>query len=350
MSYIDEVKSGVLNWLETVRVDDGWGKWKLNAMQNPRPYDMMCSVDAISILKILGELDSVEQYKKDQAISFFQSCQDSSDGYFKDPTITPADYLGTHKEEDIWAHNAVVEQALRSLGAVPLYKLPQKSFVDLDEIEPCEWILSQDWTNPWLSGERFHRVVSSYIRKKGGVVDPYNDVKLNRLFEAYEHYVHDPATGMPIKGGCKDPSYAMAGLFKAVRANFESGRRVLDMERAVDYVLALQHSDGEFGMRENMCINWDSLWILIEFDKRLGKEKYRHNDIYKAIDLTAEMLLNDYRKDDGGFAFHKKTCATLVHSVRASESYPISDTIGTSMCLTCLQYADEWKKQSAVIS
>ena len=114
--------------------------------------------------------------------------------------------------------------------------------MDLDEVEPEKWILSQDWTNPWLSGERFHRVVSSYLLKKGGSVDLYKDVKLNQLFEAYEHYVHDSATGMPIKGGCKDPSYAMSGLFKAVRANFESGRRVPDMERAVDLTAETQCS------------------------------------------------------------------------------------------------------------
>lgn len=199
-----------------------------------------------------------------------------------------------------------------------------------------------DWSNPWLAGERYHRAISSYIRKKGSKVDPYCDPILAKCFQTYETHIHDPKTGMPMRGGCKDSSYAMAGLFKAIRANFEANRTVPNTDRAIDFVLDLQHLDGEFGMRENMCINWDALWLLIELDKLHAGNPYRHDDIRAAIRLTADMLLREYRKEDGGFAFHKSACATLVHSVKASDSYPISDTIGTNMCLMCLKYADEW--------
>lgn len=135
---------------------------------------------------------------------------------------------------------------------------------------------------------------------------------------------------------------AMAGLFKVISGYLAAGRPVPHAEKAIDFTLALQHEDGEFGFRNNMCVNWDALWVLRELDLQV-EGAYRHADIVDAGNRCAEMLLRKYRKPDGGFAFHGKHCTTNHHSIRlCSKPHSISDTMGTGMCLRCLSYADEW--------
>jgi len=51
----------------------------------------------------------------------------------------------------------------------------------------------------------------------------------------------------------------------------------------------------------------------------------------------------EYRKSDGAFAFHGDHCMTNHHSIRlCNEPQPISDMLGTTMCLQCIGYVDEW--------
>ncbi|MFW6286431.1 MAG: hypothetical protein ACOC29_00680 [Candidatus Sumerlaeota bacterium] len=134
----------------------------------------------------------------------------------------------------------------------------------------------------------------------------------------------------------------MAGFFKLMFAYLEVGRAVPNARAAVDSTLALQHENGEFGHRRNMCMNWDSLWVLYHLDRQL-KAGYRHDDIVAAGNRTAECLMREYRKDDGGFAFHGDHCQTNHHSIRLNrEPLAISDMLGTTMCLKCLGYVDEW--------
>jgi hypothetical protein len=137
----------------------------------------------------------------------------------------------------------------------------------------------------------------------------------------------------------------MAGLFKVMSAYLAAGRPIPHAERAIDCTLALQHENGDFGFGNNMCMVRDALWVLRNLDKQL-KGAYRHRDIVEAGNRSARLLLRVYRKPDGGFAFHGKHCMTVHHSIRLCDKpRPISDMLGTSMCLRCLWYADEWNRK-----
>ncbi|MDF2923544.1 MAG: glycosyl transferase, family 2 [Paenibacillaceae bacterium] len=339
--YVEQAKPGIMNWLESVRwKEEGWGRWKYNAKMI-RDYGLIPSANAILILDRLGELDNIDQALKNEAAAFLQSCQDQADGYFKDPLVTESDRYGKHSWEDIWNQMGTAAVALEKLGAEPKISLPMVSFSDLETVDIREWVLSLNWTNPWHVGERYLWSLRSYLRKKGGQIDLANDRVLQELFETYEQDIHDPVTGMPRKRGCDDPSVSVAGLFKVYLAYKDVGRPLPNATNAIDYTLAIQHPDGEFGMRRNMCINWDSLWVLRELDIQL-KGSYRHDEIVAAGNRTAQLMLDTYRKPDGGFAFQGETCWPVHHSIRISDEYPIGDMTGTSMCLSCLEYADEW--------
>lgn len=329
-SYVEQARPGICAWLEAVRwPDEGWGRWKYNAHMI-RPYGLISSGFAIVIHDQLGLLAGITAQQRREAIEFFQSTQDPKDGYFKDPLVKERVPDAIHSWEDIWGQMGVAARALDLLGAKPLYPLPAASFADLRDPNVRDVVLGWNWANPWHVGERFYRAVAAY---DGPAVETF--------FRIYEDEIHDPKTGMPTRQGCTDGSVAMAGLFKVMWAYEHVGRPVPDAAAAIDFTLALQHPDGEWGFRNNMCINFDALWVLYRLDRQL-KGSYRHADIVAAGNRTAKLLLEQYRKADGGFAFTGKDCWTVHHSIRISDAHPEGDVVGTHMSLACLAYADEW--------
>lgn len=345
-AYVQVVRNGTMDWLESVRYpDEGWGRWKYNARMT-RPYGLIPSRIAIQVLHDFNALDGVADKQKQEAITFFQSTQDPQDGYFKDPLVTETDRIenATHSWEDIWGQmNA--EEGLCLLGAKPLHRMPMASFADLRQVNVREWVLSLNWKNPWHVGERFYRCINAYIQTLHEVPDSENDPILREAFETLEEHVMDPVSGTPSKHGCSNPT-AMAGLFKLILAYQVANRPVPHAQRGIDFTLTLQHDDGEFEWRGNMCINWDALWILRELDDQLAAG-YRHQEIVCAGNMLAQYLMVNYRKDDGGFAFCGAHCVPVHHSIRISDSFPISDMLGTFMCLKCLAYVDEWNGESS---
>lgn len=339
-SYVESTREGILIWLESVRCKDSpWGRWKYNAHME-RPYALISSSWAIQLLDRLGELDQLPVESKQEAITYLQSEQDPSDGFFKDSLVTEADRVpdAIHSWEDIWGQMGAATTALKALGAAPLHPMPSAHFLDFEKADFEEEFLCWNWAHPWHVGERLYRAVAARFEKTGDPADP----AIERLFAIYESEIHDPHSGWPTKRGCQDESVAVAGLFKVMHAYQVVGREVPDAERGIDSTLALQHADGEFGMRRNMCINWDALWVLRELDLALGGG-HRHAEIVEAGNTTASLLMDFYRKPDGGFAFLGDRCWAVHHSIRLCDrEYPESDIVGTVMCHSCLQYADEW--------
>ena len=338
------VRSGVLDWLESVRHrGDGWGRWKYNAAMT-RPWALQASGIAIDLLHRLGALAGVSDARKAEVVAFLQSCQDPGDHLLKDPLETEADHEGDHTWEQIWGQrNGAAVAALGLLGAEPLLPLAKAQFADLRGVDGRAWTLSLDWRNPWMHGESWYRAIHAYLRTLPVEERDDTDPVLAGMFAAIESEVLDPKTGLPTRRGCSDdPARAMAGLFKIMFGYLAVGRPLPRAEQAVDSTLALQRANGEFGYPRNMCMNWDALWVLRELDRQL-EGSHRHADIVGAADATCEVLLNEYHKDDGGFAFHGEHCMVNHHSVRLCERpLPISDMLGTSMCLRCLEYGDEW--------
>ena len=160
----------------------------------------------------------------------------------------------------------------------------------------------------------------------------------------YEKHIVDTETGMPLKGGCKSRKKAMAGAFKVYGSYLTTGKDIPYPDKAIDFVLGLQLPDGYFGegdTPEPMTINWDSMWDLRVLSNAV-EGTYRLKDIAEAGNRQAEFLLKRHRKKDGGFSFYPDRCLTIHNSIRISDKHVVSDSLGTSMCILCLMYADEW--------
>lgn len=342
-SYIERVKPGVLEWLESVRSkDEGWGRWKYTRHME-RKYGLQSTAMAIGALHMLGELKKAPAKWKQEAVTFYQSCQDPKDGYFKDPLVTEKDRISNqHSWEHIWAQMSSISSALRLLGAEPLHKSPSNRFIATNSIPPEKWHLQFDWKNPWLVGEEWARAVKGFWSGLPASEKKPDHPALVRAFAAMERDVIDPATGFPTKGGCTNMSVAMAGLFKVASAYLDVRRPVPNPERSIDSVLKLQQPNGEFGDRSEMCYNWDSLWLLRVLDAQI-KGKHRHEDIVSAADRNAEILIAKYRKPDGGFTRNGDKCMTEHNSIRVGPALVEGDMLGTKFCLECFDYLDEWR-------
>lgn len=335
--YLAEAKAGVLDWLESVRYKESseWGRWKYSSSMT-RPYGLIPSIIAVRILAVLDSLRDVPGESKLEAVQYFQSQQDASDGFFKDELVSEKDLVEnrTHTWPDIWGQMDA-KDALELLEARPLYPMPSKAFVDLSSPDLKDEILAWDWRKPWLVGERFFRAVEAFYIRNGC----RSSTAIEMAFEVIEEEILSEYDGMPSKRGCDDIDNHCGGVFKLMVTYKMMGRLYPFPEQAVDSLLAMQRDNAEFAAG-GMCMNWDAIWVIWLMDAQL-KSAYRHNDIVDAADKLAAMLMSDYRKTDGAFAFGGKASLPVHHSVKIGESLPISDMLGTVMCLYCLAYADE---------
>lgn len=345
--YVQDLKKDIISWLETVRYkNEGWGRWKYN-LNMARNYGLESSSHGIELLKTYDELDKIPAAKKKEALAFFLGCRDPKDGFIKDPLVKVKDKVSAHHTwEHIWAHmSGAGWSAVRNLGGtVPPKEKEAAPFVNLFKTDPKEWILSLNWTNPWLVGEHMSKAIDWYWNQLPPEQKNLDNPVVKTIFDTYEHYVVEPATGMPTKRGCTNKAVAMAGLFKTSSAYLKVGRKIPYPEKAMDSVLALQFPDGSFGYEKTrgiMTINWDSLWVIRTLDEQMAAS-YRRQDIKDSGNRLAAFLLKEHRKPDGGFSFNTTHCVTEHNSIRISDKYAESDTHGTVMCLKCLAYADEW--------
>ena len=314
MTLIAQVRPGVLDWLESVRCrESGWGRWRYHTAMK-RPWALQASGIAVGILDRLHALEGISAAQKREAVDFFQSCQDPTDGLLKDPLETEADRAGNHTWEQIWGQrNGSALQALEILGAKPRLPSARAQFADLSQVEGGAWTRSLDWTNPWRQGESWSRAMHAFVNALPPGQGMDSVPVLAAMFAAMETDILDPATGMPTRRGCADdPPRAMAGLFKIMSGYRRVGRPVPHAAEAIDFTLALQHANGEFGYARNMCTNWDALWVLRELDRQLGGA-HRHADIVAAGNRLCDCLMREYRKADGAFAFHGEHCLLVHH-------------------------------------
>lgn len=333
----------VLAWLDSVAEKPGTltGRWKYN-LRMCRAWAVESSATAVMTLHALGALSGTAGRDRQRLCAVLQSFQRPDSGLFMDPLIRPEDRVGAqHSWEHIWLHHSgVCKEALECLGAEPLYPLPRQAFAELQAGRVAETVRGLDWSNPWLVGEHFCRMVSAHRLSRGLTGPGQTDEAVEQAFALVENEIIGPHTGLPDLRGCADPRVSAAGLFKLLFAYREVARPFPRAERAVDSILALQDRQGGFGM-DNMCVHWDCAWVLWTLNRQLAGAQ-RLAGIRSAGLRLAEFLLREHRKTDGGFSFYRAHCLPIHNSVRVSDAVPESDALGTYMSCECLRYAREW--------
>jgi hypothetical protein len=68
--YLEQVREGVLDWMESVRDrSEGWGRWKYNAHML-RPHGLISTRFALAILEQFGVIESIGAKEKAEAIAY----------------------------------------------------------------------------------------------------------------------------------------------------------------------------------------------------------------------------------------------------------------------------------------
>ena len=86
IGYFNGLENEVLAFLETLRYkQEGWGWFKYSTLM-PRNYSLESSSMAIGVMSRLGYLEKVSFDQKKEAIDFFLSSRDETDGFLKSST------------------------------------------------------------------------------------------------------------------------------------------------------------------------------------------------------------------------------------------------------------------------
>jgi len=340
---IDRLRDGCLAWVESVRdtTEGACGGYKYNRhMLRP------CATESTAhLVFVLWILDALADYPlRDALVTFLLDRQDPESGWFTDPLITPEDHVGGHHTwQHIWDHHTgAVAEALEKCGVAPRYPLPKACHADLDTVDPREWTLSLDWTQPYFVGEHWMNAVMAHHRKHGIVPGSETTPVVDAAFDALERSVMNPETGLPDLRNEQGPTAGLGGLFKLLWAYAPCRRSVPYPDAAIRSVLGFQRPSGEFSDPGNMCMNWDAIFVLRHLTRDLADPAWRDPVRDAALALT-DRLLADYRKPDGAFSFTAEACLTVHNSIRVSEPLPESDALGTPMCLECVAINEAWQ-------
>jgi len=346
---IKDLKDDILRWIESVRdtSETDSGRFKYNRHM-VRPYATEATAHIVFILQQINELHKYPY--REGIIKFLLSCQEPSTGLFKDPLITEEDRWQSpeaHSWEHIWAHHtSVCKTALDFCGVSPLYPLPESIHMDFDATDPVEWTRSLDWTRPYYVAEHWYMTVKAYIRKyrrKGDEKKAYPVIE--KAFETLEKEIISPETGFPDKYlKSEEEGGRIGGIFKLIITYAETGRPFPYADKLIPSVLALQRPNGDFTGTSNMCMNWDALYIIYYAagEKPLAT-KWR-SEIVNASRKLAIRLINDYKKEDGGFSFQDKLTLERHNSIYVTPQLPESDALGTALGLECILLNECWHK------
>ena len=344
---IGRLRDGILAWIATLADPDApeAGRYRYN-VHMVRPYGVESTLNVVLTLWLIDGLE--EHPERDRILDFLLSCQDPEDGLFKDPLLDDSlRAQANHSWEHIWEHHTIsCRQALTCAGVQPRHPLPTKSHVDLTEVDPAEWTRSLDWTRPYYVSEHFASVIMACRHKLGlpkgsDAADP-----IRVAFETLESEILEPESGLPNRRnrdeGLTRSCSGLGGCFKLMFAYEPCGRRYPRAAEATESILAMQQPNGEFG-RGGMCMNWDAVWTLRLLTRDL-REAARPDAVRAAARRISDYLLAHHLKPDGAFSFTPDRCLTVHNSIRVSDPWPESDTVGTPMALEVVRMNDAWQE------
>lgn len=343
---IERLRDGILDWIDTLADPDDpdAGRYRYN-VHMVRPFGVESTINVVLTLWLIDGLE--DHPRRERMLDFLLSCQDPEDGLFKDPLLDDSQRAQpNHSWEHIWEHHSIsCRQALACGGVEPRHPLPTKSHADLTETDPAEWTRSLDWARPYYVSEHFATTILACHHKLGLPKGAHDAEPLRVAFETLESEFLDPESGFPNRyneaEGLSWSGSGLGGCFKLMFAYEACGRRYPLAAEAAESILAMQQPDGEFA-HGGMCMNWDAVWTLRLLTRDL-REAARPDAARDAARRIADFLLAQHLKPDGAFSFTPEHCLTTHNSMRVSDPYPESDTIGTPMALEVVRISDAWQ-------
>jgi hypothetical protein len=261
----------------------------------------------LNIVERAGLLEDMPQAVREKMIRFFQNKQDPKDGFFydKDPNMR-------HDEVMVMRAFGFAMGALRTLGAEPLYPLPDGIHTAPDYLATpetyLEWLKSVDLRNSWRGCDLLGTPNHHLLRMEESKRKPYIET-------AYRYFtsIQDPETGL---WGGGNLYIRISGTFK-LRSFFRAFRLpVPNVDRIYRSLLTCLRTEEAM----DMCWVRNPMDLLNSFRGELDIPEQEREEFLR---ITCDNLRR-FLKPDGGFSrevLHSPP-APNVAQVKEGEYYP----------------------------
>lgn len=305
-NYIDfdfEVfKSKVLGYSASMKVGSHFDYKFAGSTAKPTIYGSMYACLLQSLFGELNEKD--DEYKKAWA-QYFDSFQNSEDGFYYDKTINSDFYNKT----DWWGKRHLIPHlimAYNALGFKPKYQFKWVS--DYYSKEAIDILLSEaEWNTAIMDDSDIDNKIMNIGVTLQYQRDYFNDVLAGEAVSYLKKSLLskiNPDTGMWGVYNLENPqekarmiqfSYHLFKLF------FYDGDVISNPERIIDLIIESQNSYGGFAasLNSGACADIDAVDPLVYLSKQT---EYRRDDIEKVLRRAFIFILGN-QNDDGGFVF-----------------------------------------------
>lgn len=302
-----ELKDEVLNWLETMRVNDApYGTYK---MSEHTEATLFSSCFAVFVRELYNDLESSTKKQREEWISLIQNCQDEDTGLFIDPVLKQEgkfnEILGTDQGwgYTTWQSTTFCISALNTLNGSIKYPF---NFLEQwkDPNKVTSWLNSLDWRKrTWCNGNLAMFLGICLITDYELTNNKKTKESLNAFFKWHDSF-QDPKTGF---WGTDRGTPIDIGLFGAMHQYllyYYMDRQLEYAEKIVDNTLHLQQPDGLFSPvgGGDGCEDLDAVDTLVNMYKRT---EYRKDDIEKALQKVLVATIN-LQGGGGGFLWAKR--------------------------------------------
>ncbi len=297
-------KSNILAYTESLRVDDMFSFKFAKSNTKPTIYASMyvCLLQAL-----LGELNNKDKDYRLKWADYFNSFQNSADGFFYDKTInTPL-----FNQTDWWGKRHLVPHlimAYNSLGFKPKYQFYWVSeYYGKDAIDRL--LAEADWNTALMDDTD----IDNKIMNIGVTLQYQRDYFNDKLAGESIAYLKkcllskiNPDTGMwgvYNLENAKERARMIQFSYHLFRLFIYDGEIIKNPTRIIDLIIESQNKYGGFAVNLNSgaCADIDAIDPLVYLSKQTT---YRHDDIDKVLRRALIFILGN-QNDDGGFVFHR---------------------------------------------
>ena len=262
----------------------------------------------VCLLKsLLGSLSMKDEEYRLKWASYFDSFQNSEDGFFYDSTINTPFYNKT----DWWGKRHLVPHLLMAytaLGYKPKYQFSWVS--DYYSKEAIDELLSEaQWNTAMMDDTDIDNKIMNIGVTLQYPRDYFDDESARQAIDYLKRCLLakiNPNTGLWGVYDLNNPAERARMIqfsYHLLRLFFYDSEVIANSERIIDIIIDSQNQYGGFAVNLNSgaCADIDAIDPLVYLSKQTS---YRHADIEKVLRRALIFVLGN-QNDDGGFVFHR---------------------------------------------
>jgi len=300
----EDLKQDIIAFIRLNQIDETHYLYKYSAScTKPTLY---ASAYALMTLSLLGELEKLSDFKKEEWQNYFDSYQSESDGLFYDPAVQNEIYNDT----DWWGarHLALhMINAYTDLGCRPKYPFAfLKKYYEPSAIQM--WLDQFDWQSPSIGAgdvDNKNMNIGCLLQYQR---DYWVDTEASQALEFLKKYLRskiNKQTGMWGRFDIDNPhqrSRMVQFAYHLFQLYFYDDDYEFDREKIINFTLKTKNKLNGFGVKLNSsaCEDVDSIDILIRLQKKTAP--MIQNEVRESIKKSFNWILTN-QVEDRGFVF-----------------------------------------------